>query len=246
MNHYRNQLIQTGNPYTVDNGQPYKGASGQDLFDIQYVEFNNIGETGPWYKVTLYNRVNNINKVGTFLKDYYKTIKVVDFTNIMAYIMESLSGCLSISGNVGITQTDDVSKFSAIIQRVLGLCFDNTKEIDVSGIAKIAELDGVDDGFFELTEVDLRNIDLRISNIQNGVMEFQDCENVKLPVDFETIVDELINFRENDNLTTEQQVQSIVDITNSLFENPDWKVFLPTNVDLQAAVNKDIIKQIKY
>ncbi len=122
--------------------------------------------------------------------------------------------------------------------------FDSRREIDVSGVSKIAELDGVDESFFELTEVDLRNIDLRISNIQNGVMEFEDCENVKLPVDYENIIDELIGFRENDNLTTEEQVQNIINITNSLFENPDWKVFLPTNVDLQAAVNKDIIKQI--
>jgi hypothetical protein len=75
-------------------------------------------------------------------------------------------------------------------------------------------------------------------------MEFEDCVNVKLPVDFETLVDELIGFRENEDLTTEEQVQSIINITNTLFENPDWKVFLPTNFDLEIAVNKDIIKQI--
>jgi hypothetical protein len=100
------------------------------------------------------------------------------------------------------------------------------------------------ESFFELTEVDLRNIDLRISNIQNGVMEFEDCENVKLPVDYETIIDELVGFRENDDLTTEEQVQNIVDITNTLFQNPDWDVFLPTDFNTQVAVNKNIIKQI--
>ena len=37
MNKELYQLIQTGNPYTVDNGQPYKGASGQDLLDRKSV-----------------------------------------------------------------------------------------------------------------------------------------------------------------------------------------------------------------
>ena len=146
--------------------------------------------------------------------------------------------------NLSADEITEESKFKLILEIILGLCFYSRREIDVSGISKIAELDGVDQSFFELTEVDLRNIDLEISNIQLGVMEFKDCENIKLPVYFETLVDELIGFRENENLTTEEQVQSIIDITNTLSENPDWKVFLPTNFDTQIALNKDIIKQI--
>jgi hypothetical protein len=146
--------------------------------------------------------------------------------------------------NLSADEITEQSKFQLILQRILGLCFDSRREIDVSGISKIAELDGVDQSFFELTEVDLRNIDLEISNIQLGVMEFKDCENIKLPVDFETLVDELIGFRENEDLTTEEQVQSIIDITNTLSENPDWKVFLPTNFDTQIALNTEILKQI--
>jgi hypothetical protein len=235
MNKELYQLIQTGNPYTVDNGQSYKGASGQNLFDIQYVEFNNIGETGPWYKITLYNRANNINKVGSFLKDYYKTIKVVDFTNIMAYIMESLSGCLSIQANIGITQSEDTSKFAAIIQRVLGLCFDNTKEIDVSGIAKIAELDGIDDSFFELNEVDLRNIEQRITNVKNGVVEFLSCENVKLPVNYEQILEGLnqLNFVEDNDL-----VAAADSLTETMANNPAWSGFaIDGNIKAELDLN---------
>jgi len=172
--------IQSGQPYSTDNGQQYIGQSGQALFDIQYVDTNNIGETGPWFKVTLPNRANNINKVGTFLADYYRTTKVVEFTNIMANIMESLSGAISISANVGVAQAEDTNKLMLIIQRVLGLCFDNKKEIDVSGIAKLAELDDIDESFFEFTDIDLRNIDQRVTNIKNGVVEFEDCGNVKI------------------------------------------------------------------
>jgi len=238
MNKELYQLIQTGNPYTVDNGQSYKGASGQNLFDIQYVEFNNNGETGPWYKVTLYNRANNINKVGSFLKDYYKTIKVVDFTNIMAYIMESLSGCLSISANVGFTQSEDTTKFAAIIQRILGLCFDNTKEIDISGIAKIAELDGIDDSFFELNEIDLRNIEQRLTNVKNGVVEFLSCENVKLPVNYQEILDGLnqLNFVPDNDL-----VNAADSLTNTMANNPAWAGFAIEG-NIQAELDLNFVK----
>lgn len=235
MNRELYQRIQSGNPYSVDNGQDYNGASGQKLFDIQYVEFNNFGESGPWFKVTLFNRINNINKVGVFLKDYYKTIKVIDFTNVMAYIMEGLSGCLSIQGNIGFTTAEDTTKFAALIQRVLGLCFDSTKEIDVSGIAKLAELDGIDDSFFEFNEIDLRNIEQRIANVKNGVVEFLSCENVKLPVNFGAILDNLnqLNFVEDNDL-----VDAADSLTETMANNPAWTGFaIEGNIKAELDLN---------
>ena len=242
----------SSNSYKGQYGKFYQGVSGQDLFDFQYSPTNQFGVDQACYRVALISKVNPIatitggtqNKVVDFLEDYYATIKLFDTVDFTANLMNILSGTISTKANLGSDEIEQQSQFLLVLQRILGLCFDSRREIDVSGISKIAELDGVDESFFELTEVDLRNIDLRINNIQNGVMEFEDCENVKLPVDYETIIDGLINFRENDNLTTEEQVQNIVDITNTLFENPDWKPFLPTNFDLQIAVNKDIIKQI--
>ena len=44
-------------------------------------------------------------------------------------------------------------------------------------------------------------------------------------------------------MSTEDQVQNIIDITNTLIENPDWKVFLPTNFDGQI-LNQEFIRQI--
>ena len=242
----------SSNSYKGQYGKYYQGISGQDLFDFQYSPTNQFGVDQACYRVALISKVNPTatitggteNKVIDFLEDYYATIKLFDTVDFTASLMNILSGAISIKAGLGSDEIEKQSQFLLILQRILGLCFDSRREIDVSGVSKIAELDGVDESFFELTEVDLRNIDLRISNIQNGVMEFEDCENVKLPVDFETIIDGLIGFRENDDLSTEEQVQNIVDITNTLFENPDWKVFLPTNFNTQVAVNKDIIKQI--
>jgi hypothetical protein len=238
MNKELYQRIQSGQPYSIDNGQNYIGKSGQDLFDIQYVETDNLGQTGPWFKVTLPNRANNINKVGEFLVDYYQTIKIVDFTTMIAYIIESLTGALSIKADVGINQAGDASKFALILQRILGLCFDNAKEIDVSGIAKIAELDGVDDSFFEFTEIDLRNIDLRVDNLKNGVVEYQDCGNVKLPIDADSIIDAL----ENLQFVPDSDLVSAADaITQSISNNPQWQG-LAIEGNIKAALDLNFVK----
>jgi len=238
MNKELYQRIQSGQPYSIDNGQNYIGKSGQDLFDIQYVETDNLGQTGPWFKVTLPNRANNINKVGEFLVDYYQTIKIVDFTTMIAYIIESLTGALSIKADVGINQAGDASKFALILQRILGLCFDNAKEIDVSGIAKIAELDGVDDSFFEFTEIDLRNIDLRVDNLKNGVVEYQDCGNVKLPIDSDSIIDAL----ENLQFVPDSDLVSAADaITQSISNNPQWQG-LAIEGNIKAALDLNFVK----
>jgi hypothetical protein len=232
--------IESGQPYSVDNGQLYIGQSGQDLFDIQYVEFDNIGQSGPWYKVTLPNRVNNINKVGEFLVDYYKTIKIVDFHNIMASIMNSLSGAISIKASVGLVQAEDATKFELLLQRILGLCFDNKTEIDVSGVAKVAELDGIDDSFFEFTDIDLRNIDLKVTNLKNGVVEYENCDNVKLPVDADSIVDSINNllFVPDTDL-----VNAADNLTNAMTENPQWAGLAITG-NIQAAVDLNFVKLI--
>ena len=230
--------IESGQPYSVDNGQLYIGQSGQNLFDIQYVETDNLGQTGPWYKVTLVNRVNNINKVGEFMVDYYKTIKIVDYHNIMASIMESLSGAISIQANVGLVQAEDATKFQLILQRILGLCFDNKTEIDVSGVAKVAELDGVDNSFFEFTEIDLRNIDLKVNNIKNGVVEYENCDNVKLPVDSEAILNSLNNLL----FVPDSDLVNVSDaLTQSLTDNPNWSG-LAISGNINAAVNLNFVK----
>ena len=240
MNKELYQRIQSSNSYLIDNGQYYLGASTQPLFDIEYVEFDNLGQTGPWFKVTLLNRANNINKVGSFMVDYYKSIKVVDFTNIMAYIMESLSGAISISGNVGIVQAEDTNKFLLVIQRILGLCFDNKSEIDVSGISKLAELDGVDNSFFEFTDIDLRKIEQKITNIKNGVVEFEDCGNVKLPVNYQDILDALDNL----NYVEDRDLVAAADsLTDTLTNNPEWAGFAIEG-NIQAAVDLNFVKLI--
>jgi hypothetical protein len=247
-----------GRSYYQQFGKNYKGTSGLDLFDFNYSTTNQFGVNQPSFRVALINKPTNtltisgvtkpgktLNKVGEFLNDYYSTIRLVDKVNFVAILLNIISGAISIKANLSAQEVEKGTTFSLVIQRILGLCFDSRREIDVSGVSKVPELDGVDDTFFELTEVDLRNIEIRISNIQNGVMEFEDCDNVKLPVDTETLIDELIKLRDViDDQSPNEQVKSINNVLDTLYQNPDWQAFLPTNFNGELAINKEYVKQI--
>ena len=250
---FNNRLMGTfvTNSFNGEYGKYYQGVSNQNLFDFQYSPTNQFGVDQACFKVALISKVNesltitggSANKVIDFLEDYYGTIKLFDTTDFTAVMMNALSGAINIKANLTSDEISKQSQFMLILQRILGLCFDSRREIDVSGVSKIAELDGVDESFFELTEIDLRNIDVQISNIQNGVMELVDCDNVKVPVDYETIIDGLIDLRETENLSPALEVNKIIAISDSLVQNPDWKALLPTNLNFQV-FDEDFIKKI--
>jgi hypothetical protein len=235
--------------FKQEYGQVYKGSSGQDLFDIEYTKTNEFGVSGDYYRVILLDREdgsgNPINKVGPFLNDYFSTIKLVDSSDITLQIVNLLSGALSTQSKLGPADIGNQSSFALIAQRILGLCFDFRRQIDVSGVAKVAELDGVDDEFFVPTESDLRNIDITINNVQNGVMEFEDCNNVKLPVDYESLTQQLGNFNlEQSGLTSEQKVTAIENIIDSISQNPSWKLYVPANFNASVSINTNVLKKL--
>jgi len=242
-------LVNKGQSYRQIINDFYRGSSQLDLFDIQYSTTNQYGVTGDYFRVFLINRTdqngNPSNQVGTFLSDYYSTINLVDSVDIGSQIINLISGSMNVSAGAGVGNLQNQSFFFKILQRILGLCFDSRREIDVSGISKIAELDGVDDSFFQLNEVDLRNIEVEISNIQNGVIEFVDCDNVKLPVNNDVLIAELINFRNNQTgQTINEQVDQIENIIDSINQNPDWNQVGLTNLQLSLSINKSVLKKI--
>jgi hypothetical protein len=245
-----------GRSYSTEYGKYYQGISNTPLFDIQYVKENEFGVSGDYYRIGLVDRSlssstqSNLtdfpaNKVGSFLNDYYGTINIIDSADIATQIVNIITGAVSIDANLGPQEITNESKFHLILERILGLCFDSRREIDVSGISKIAELDGVDESFFEFTEPNLRNIDIRINNVQNGVMEFIDCNNVKVPVDSKNLVDLLAQFRESQSgLTASQKVKQIEKIIDSISQNPNWKAYFPYDFNVQMSINKNVLKQL--
>ena len=240
MNKQLYQRTQSDNDYQTDIGTTYNGRSNQPLFNFQYVEKDNLNQVGPWFKIDLQNRVLGTNNVGEFMVDYFKTIKVVDYHNIMAWIMESLMGAVSIKGSIGLKNVDDISQFMLYVQRVLGICFDNRKEIDVSGTAKISELDGVDNSFWELTDIDLRNIEDRGNNIKRGVVQFTSCDNVDLPVDADGIIDSINEMIFRDG---KDQISVANSLNKRLTSNPNWNA-LGLDGSLEMELDEDFLKNM--
>jgi hypothetical protein len=171
---------------TAGNGQSYKGASQQELFDIEYVQnylnTQNQLVTGDFYKITLKPQLNNRTKISDFLRDYYTSIDIMDFDNLLANLKNILTGAFSFGIGFPTDETTKQNTFFLIIKRLMGICSDPTKKIDVAGTAKLSDLDNIDDSFFEVTPQEEILAQRLADNIKNGVVEFEDCGNVLIPI----------------------------------------------------------------
>jgi len=221
-------------------GTTYNGVSNQSLFDISFVTFNPVtGQSGKYYKVTLSQKLDGIQRVTDFLMDYLKTIDLIDLKGFITKLIDLVLNIFSVDVGFGSATIDDSSKFGLIIQRILGMCFDFDEEINVGGSVKTPEIDNVDTTFFQFGEIDLRKIDQKISNIQLGIVEFEDCNNVKLPITNTGYVLDSINEITEDGENANSTVDNIV---NSLTNDPRWSLAFPFPNDLKLSINNDFIK----
>jgi len=235
-----NRIQKENKSYRDEYGVYYNGKSKQPLFDFSYVK--QYGE--DYLKVILVNRQND-NLITEFLFDYYETIKLYDSSDVLNNILNVLLNSSSIEAKIGFSELKTQSKFNLIIQRILGLCFDQKEEIDVSGAAKIPEIDIIDDSFFKLSEADLKKIDSEISDIQEGVIRFETCDNVVLPINSSSILNSVLEFKTNlDGANIEEKISSIERIIDSIVETPEWKNLFPDTLALKLNIDKEIIKNL--
>jgi hypothetical protein len=234
-----------GVPYSTKKGNVYRGVSNQSLFNIEFVLSDDRGNVGEFYKVDLVNRLDNKNIVSQFLTDYYGTLEIVNLQNLFGQIFDLLCGAVSVQANLSSKQLEVKTKFQLLIERVLGLCFDNRQEIDVSGVSKVSPTQDVDTSFYEFTEIDLRNIDNIIDNIGNGVVEFEDCDNIKLPVNNEQIISQISNVlsatTSDEILQVFQEIQST--FVSNLKSNLSPNILIPS-LQLKLAVDTELLKAI--
>ncbi len=238
-----NRLQNEGTSLNSEYGSDYIGSSGKQIMDVNYVtSYVKDGTTyyGDFYEITLRNRPN-LNRISDFLRDYYKSIDMLNFDGLMVKIMNSLSNFIDISAKLSGDEKEEQSKFEKTVQRILGLCFDNNKEIDVSGTAKLSSLDNIDESFFEMTPLDLKNIENEVNNMINGVTEFEDCGNVKLPVDVQSIVGDISEIRE---IPDNQKVDAFIQKVENMSKNDNWKLKLPDGINIDIAIKDGILKLI--
>lgn len=224
MNKELYKLIQDINqPYSVAAGNFYLGTSNTQLFDITYVESYidpiNGPVTGSFYKIETGTRPDPLT-VDKFLLDYYSTLGFLDFKQLLGNLANIITGAISKEKNEGSQKINFLQKTAIFIQRIFGLCFDSNKEIDTSGTAKVSENDNVDDSFFEFTDFDLRFIEQKTSDIKLGVIEFEDCENVKVPMNTEALIDAILQIEfseDNVNNQIDQAVNVLNNVTDDSF-----------------------------
>ena len=235
-----------GEPLTAAYGQPFLGNSTNPLFDITYEQVY-LGDVTGWFKINLSDRPGlapgSEIKVSEFLTDYYKTVKVLDLKALTATLLDLVLGAVSIKLRMAQGTIDDSTRFGLLVQRILGMCFDEGEEISIAGQAKTPELDDTTDTFFEMTDVDFGIIEQRTSQILKGVVSFQTCDNVELPVDSEVILDlieeNLNKFEEGEGLEETLEAISVY-----LSNDPNWSLAFPFPDQLKITLDFSFIKNL--
>jgi len=184
-----NRVIKPNESFYQKYDEAYQGGSTDPLFDFKYVTENDLGETGDFIAVTLLSKNDEFNFYSKFIFDYYDSINLFDFNNIIKNIFNYLLDGADITQSSSPKEIEDKSKFMLLIERLCGKCFDNSNEIDVSGTAKIAELDDDSDDFFTFSEIELRQIDSNINNYINKIVSYESCGVVNQQIDYDSIVD---------------------------------------------------------
>jgi hypothetical protein len=207
--------------YSSVSGNNYLGKSVQNLFDMSYVESyidqNNQTIQGSFFKFELKPR-QTFPTVDEFLSDYYSTIDIIEFKTFFTYLSNFVTGAVSFGQGDGGLKITSLQKALAINKRINCLCSNNTKEISVSSNSKVSEIDNTDDSFFELTEVELRIIEQNVSNIKLGVVEFEDCDNVKVPMNVEALLSALDNLQFNEDTQDVNEFESAMNVINPVVD----------------------------
>jgi hypothetical protein len=222
----------------------YLGFSTNPLFDIYYTQYDQNGDGSGWFVVTLLDRADGTpNKVSQFLYDYLKTIDIINIKALIAALVDAVLGVVSIKMNWGEKTIDDTTKFGLFVQRILGLCFDEDQEISVAGQAKTPTLDDTTESFFDVTNLDRGTIDERTSQIQKGIVMFETCDNIELPIDADQVLDileETIGLNED----IESMENALEQISVSLSNDPRWQASFPFPEQIKLTLDFNFVKKI--
>ena len=258
MNFELNERInQEGRTFKDEYSVSYNGRSRQGIFDFEYKTVNGLGVSGNFLRVFLLDREGSpsstnpnqstlqfsANTIQNALGDYYDSIDIYEPKVFLANLLKLATGLLA--NSVSIQQLESQNKFTTILYRIMGICESGSSEIDVSGNAKVSELDNLDESFFTFTETELNDINLESNNQKRGVVQFIDCDNIDLPVNNELLLQELDTLSNTiDSLPIEAQVAEIERILDSIPQAWSQQGFGGIGFDLQSPFNQGIYRKI--
>jgi len=242
-----NRLQNPGKSYKDEYNVNFLGATAQELFNITYVKDpipkpNEPPLYGDYYKVELSPRVSGV-KIVDFLNDYYNSIDILNFNELYSNVLNLLTGAVSMKLKTGEDELRSQTQFEKILQRILGLCFDNKQEIDVSGSGKLDPLDQIDDSFFVLSPKEMVEVENKVKNVLENVVQYRDCGTLSLPVNVDANLGLLDKFL-NPDINASNADRIAQDLLNELAKNPDWKLKLPDSIDLGITINTEFLNLI--
>jgi len=242
-----NRLQNPGKSYKDEYNVNFLGATAQELFNITYVKDpipkpNEPPLYGDYYKVELSPRVSGV-KIVDFLNDYYNSIDILNFNELYSNVLNLLTGAVSMKLKTGEDELRSQTQFEKILQRILGLCFDNKQEIDVSGSGKLDPLDQIDDSFFVLSPKEMVEVENKVKNVLENVVQYRDCGTLSLPVNVDANLGLLDKFL-NPDINASNADRIAQDLLNELAKNPDWKLKIPNSIDLGITINTEFLNLI--
>ena len=220
-----NRLQNPGKSYKEEYNVNFLGATNQELFNITYVKDPTPQLIGDYYKVELSPRVSG-EKVVDFLNDYLNSIDILNFNELYSNVLNLLTGSINIKLKTGEDDLRSQTEFEKILQRILGLCFDNKQEIDVSGSGKLDSLDQIDDSFFVLSPQEMVEVENKVKNVLESVVQYRDCGTLLLPVNADANLGLLDKFL-NPDVNASNADRIAQDLLDELSKNPDWKIRFP-------------------
>lgn len=218
----------TNQTYSSVAGSNYLGTSQQNLFDISYVDsyVNQNAQTiqGSFFKVEIKPR-QTYPIVDEFLDDYFSTIDVLDYKTFFTNLVDYVTGSISFGRGDGKLKLSSIQKVLIIMQRILGLCSENNQEIEVGGVSKLSEVDNIDESFYEFNDIDLRFIEQNVSNIKKGVIEFEECDNVQIPMNLDAVLTALDNLKFFEDTSDVNEIDAALGIIYPVVdEDPAYKL----------------------
>jgi hypothetical protein len=242
-----NRLQNPGKSYKDEYNVNFLGSTAQELFNITYVKDPKPVDKdqlyGDYYKVELSPRVSG-EKVVDFLNDYFNTIDILNFNELYSNVLNLLTGSISIKLKTGEDDLRSQTEFEKILQRILGLCFDNKQEIDVSGSGKLDPLDQIDDSFFVLSPKEMVEVENKVKNTLESVVQYRDCGTLLLPVNADANLSLLDKFL-NPNINASNADRIAQDLLNEIAKNPEWKIRFPRLPDnLDDVINTQFLELI--
>ena len=220
-------IMKNGVNFTTPGAhQTIYGKSGRALFDVISVGNDQI-EIYPYYKVDNDpgGQVNYQTAPGApggttalpgnsekftileFLKDYFENIKLIELQNLLAALMEILSGFMSVNNkNINLDDIKAVQKFLSMVENILAACDGaDLNEISTAAVSHSSELYD-DDSFFEFNVEEERNIELEAVRKSKNVISFESCGVMDIPVDKEILdagVDDILT-----SLNEDEQIKA--------------------------------------